>query len=112
MGLRRLEAEAQSELGRVDLDLGDAQDARRRAMEALQIANEHLLGLRQTHCLVILGRATINAGERELGVHYLRHAKRLADAQEYRLRANEAEAALYEIGEPVENSKVVASSAA
>jgi tetratricopeptide (TPR) repeat protein len=112
MGLRRLEAEAQSELARVDLDLGDSQVARRRAMKALQIANEHLLGLRQTHCLVILGKATINAGERELGIHYLRYAKRLADEQEYQLRAAEAEAALYEIGEPVDNSGVETTSAA
>lgn len=106
MGLRRLEAEAQSELARVDLDLGDSHVARRRAMKALQIANENLLGLRQTHCLVMLGKATINAGERELGVHYLRYAKHLADTQEYRLRASEAEAALHEIGEPIEDSAV------
>jgi tetratricopeptide (TPR) repeat protein len=108
MGIRRLEAEAQSELARVDLELGDAHVARRRAMKALQIANECLLGLRQTHGLVILGRATVRAGERELGMHYLRHAKRLANRQEYRLRASEAEAELDALGERVENSDVEA----
>lgn len=111
MGIRRLEAEAQSELARVHLALGDGQVARRCAMKALQIANECVLGLRQTHCLVILGKATMRAGERDLGIYYLRHAKRLADRQEYRLRASEAEAALYEMGEPVEGSNFEAASA-
>lgn len=37
MGIGRLEAEAQSELARVDLELGDAHVAQRRAMKALQI---------------------------------------------------------------------------
>jgi len=101
-GIGRLEAEAQSELARVALDLGDAQVARRRAMKALQIANEHTLGLRQTHGMVVLGKATLEAGERELGIYYLKHAWKLAGRQEYRLRGNEAEAALHACGEPVD----------
>jgi len=103
IGISRLEAEAESELARVALDLGDAHVARQRAMRTLRIANEHLLGLRQTHAMVILGKATIRAGERGLGIQYLRHAKRLADKQEYRLRSSEAEAELYELDEPVDD---------
>ena len=97
-GIHRLEAEAQSELARVALDLGDAHVARRRAMNSLQIANENDLGLRQTHAMVILGKCMILAGEINLGVSYLKYAKRMADRQEYRLRAREAEAALHTLG--------------
>ena len=104
IGINRLEAEAHSELARVALDLGDAQVARRRAMKTLMIANEYVLGLRQTHGMLILGKATMMAGERDLGIQYLRHAKKLADKQQYRLRAAEAEAELYAMGAPLEDT--------
>jgi tetratricopeptide (TPR) repeat protein len=97
-GIHRLEAEAQSELARVALALGDAHVARRRAMKSLQIANENDLGLRQTHAMVILGKAMLLAGDVDLGRCYLNHAKRMADRQEYGARAREAEAALHSLG--------------
>jgi hypothetical protein len=78
-------------------------------MKALQIANEHTLGLRQTHGMIVLGKATLQAGERELGIHYLKHALRLAEKQEYRLRGNEAEATLHAWGEPVDSLETEAS---
>jgi tetratricopeptide (TPR) repeat protein len=100
IGIRSLEADALSELSRLALDHGDAQIARQRAIESLRIANELSLGLRQTHALVVLGLATVHTGPRELGIAYLRHAKALADQQEYWLRGREAEADLYKLGEP------------
>jgi hypothetical protein len=98
-GIRRLESEALSELSRLALDMGDAQIARQRAIEALRIANECVLGLRQTHGLVVLGKATIQAGQRDLGVAYLKHAKMLADRQRYWMRGSEAEEELQKVGE-------------
>jgi tetratricopeptide (TPR) repeat protein len=100
MGMRRLESEALSELARLAYDWGDAQLARQRAIESLAIANELLLGLRQTHDLVVLGLATLRTGPQDLGAAYLRHAKRLADSQNYFLRSREAERQLSLIGEP------------
>lgn len=100
--IRRLESETLGELSRLAYDLGDAQVARQRAIESLQIANKSVLGLRQTHSLVVLGKATIEVGLRGLGIAYLKHARKLAHRQEYWLRANEAEEALYRLGEPVE----------
>lgn len=99
IGMRRLQAEALTELSRLAYDLGDAQLARERAIESLRIANELVLGLRQTHDLVVLGLATIETGQADLGVSYLRHAKKLADRQEYRLRSYETEAHLQKYGE-------------
>lgn len=99
IGMRRLQAEALTELSRLAYDLGDAQLARKRAIESLRIANELVLGLRQTHDLVVLGRATIETGQPELGVAYLKHAKKLAERQEYRLRAYETEECLQKYGE-------------
>ncbi len=99
IGMRRLQAEVLTELSRLALDLGDAQLARTRAIESLRIANELVLGLRQTHDLVVLGLATIETGQADLGVAYLRHAKKIADRQEYRLRAYETEEYLQRYGE-------------
>ncbi len=99
IGMRRLQAEALTELSRLAYDLGDAQLASKRAIESLRIANELVLGLRQTHDLVVLGRATIETGQPELGVAYLKHAKKLAERQEYRLRAYETEECLQKYGE-------------
>jgi hypothetical protein len=99
IGMRRLQAEVLTEFSRLALDLGDAQLARERAIESLRIANELVLGLRQTHDLVVLGLATIETGQADLGVAYLRHAKKIADRQEYRLRAYETEEHLQRYGE-------------
>jgi tetratricopeptide (TPR) repeat protein len=99
IGIRRLEAEALSELARLALNLGDTQVARQRAIESLKIANEFSLGLRQTHGLVLLGLASIKGGQRNLGAAYLKHAKKMADQQHYSLRGREAEEELRLIGE-------------
>jgi tetratricopeptide (TPR) repeat protein len=101
-GIRKLEADILSERSRLALQLGDGELARKRAIEALQIANELVLGLRQTHGLVVLGKATVKVNERELGIAYLRHAKRLADRQQYWLRGSEAEEELHRLGVPSE----------
>ena len=98
IGVRRLESEALSELSQLAFDLGDYQIARQRALEALRIANMSVLGLRQTHCLVVLGKATINADQRELGLAYLVHARKLAKHQGYWLRGREAEELLQRHG--------------
>lgn len=98
IGMRRLEAETLTELSRLAYDLGDAEIARHRATESLRIANDLVLGLRQTHDLVVLGLATIQTGQRDLGIAYLRHAKRIAERQEYRLRSYEAEEHLQRYG--------------
>jgi tetratricopeptide (TPR) repeat protein len=99
IGIRRLECEVISELARLALDLGEAELARQRATDSLHIANELALGLKQTHDLVVLGRATIEAGQRRLGIAYLKHAKRLAHRQGYWLRGYEAEEQLHRFGE-------------
>ncbi|NIR27841.1 MAG: hypothetical protein GWN84_00580, partial [Gammaproteobacteria bacterium] len=80
IGIRRLEADALSELSRLALDLGDAENARRRAMGALRLSNELGLGLRKTHGLVVLGLATVRAGPMDLGKSYLRQAWKRAEA--------------------------------
>jgi hypothetical protein len=99
IGMRRLECEVISEFARLALDLGDSHIARQRAVESLRLANELVLGLKQAHDLVILGRATIEARQHTLGVAYLKHAKRLADRQGYWLRSHEAEEQLHRFGE-------------
>ena len=97
--MRRLECEVISEFARLALDLGDSHIARQRAVESLRIANELVLGLKQTHDLVVLGCATIEARQHKLGIAYLKHAKRLADRQGYWLRSREAEEHLHRLGE-------------
>lgn len=97
-GMRSLEADVLCELARISLDLGDREAARARAVESLQIANELHLGLRQTHGLVVLGKATVETKQRTLGIGYLRIAKQLAERQHYELRAREAEEELHRLG--------------
>jgi tetratricopeptide (TPR) repeat protein len=97
-GMRGLEADVHSEMARLALDLGDTETARTRAIKSLQIANELHLGLRQTHGLVVLGKATAEAGQRALGVEYLKQARELAERQHYELRAREAEEELHRLG--------------
>jgi tetratricopeptide (TPR) repeat protein len=106
IGIRRLEADALSELSRLALDLGDAENARRQAMAALRLSNELGLGLRKTHGLVVLGLATVRTGPVELGKSYLRQALRMAEAQGYWLRGHEIEHELEKLGEPPELSRV------
>lgn len=107
MGFRKLEADVLSELSRLALDLGDAEVARNRAISALKLANELGLGIRKTHGLVVLGLATIKGGQRDLGIAYLHHARRLANQQEYWLRMQEAEEELYKEGELKTVSRVL-----
>ncbi|MFP3940573.1 MAG: SIR2 family protein [Thermoanaerobaculia bacterium] len=101
-GIRRVEADVLSELSRLALALGDTGTARQRAMEALAIAKQLGLGLRQTHGMVVLGMTALEEGDRPLGLAYLRHARRLASRQQYWSRGREAERALQAEGEPVE----------
>jgi tetratricopeptide (TPR) repeat protein len=98
MGLRGLEADALSELSRLALDVGDTQTAIDRAVEALLIANELCLGIRQSHGLVVLGRALIRSKRVAFGAAYLRQARRRAEMQGYWLRAREADEELRELG--------------
>ena len=107
IGMRRLECEVISEFARLALDLADSHIARQRAIESLRLANELVLGLKQTHDLVILGRATIEARQHTLGIAYLKHAKRLADRQGYWLRSHEAEEQLHRFGESASEDEVV-----
>lgn len=99
LGILRLEAEILTGLSRLALSLEDATLARRRSMAALGIANELGLGLRQTQSMLVLGVATVRAGQANLGRSYLRLAKRLGDEQEYWLRSREAEEHLQKLGE-------------
>ena len=100
-GIRKLEVDALVGLSRLALRLGDAEVARQRAMEALGIANELVLGLRQTSALITLGIATVRAGQqdRALGIAYLEQARRMANRQQYWLRGREAEQHLQELGQ-------------
>jgi hypothetical protein len=97
-GVKRLECEVLCEMGRLAYDLGDWQTARARATASLMLANEFSLGLRQTQGLLVLGLATIRAGDPTLGAAYLRHVYRLARQQQYLLRAREAERELRNLG--------------
>ncbi len=98
IGLRKLEVRALTALARLALDQKDADSGRDLAMRALSLANEFGLGLRQSHALVVLGLATLEMGQRNLGIAYLKQAKRLADSQEYWSRSREAENKLQELG--------------
>jgi hypothetical protein len=98
MGARKLEAECQSTLSALSLQEGDIEGARVRAMKALSLANELGLGLRLTTSMVVLGRASIEAGQRDLGIAYLRNARKLAYEQEYWHRAWQAETVLQKLG--------------
>lgn len=101
LGIRRLEAGVLIELSRLGLDLGDTEMARMRALKSMAIANELGLGLRQTHCLVLLGLAALQGGQRDLGVAYLRHGWSRARRQQYWSRGREAEQRLLVEGEAV-----------
>jgi len=98
IGFRKLEVRALTALARLALDQQDADGARDNALRALSLANELGLGLRQSHALVVLGLATLEMGQSDLGIAYLWHAKRLADDQEYWSRSREAENKLLELG--------------
>lgn len=91
IGSRRLEAEAFCRLARVAKRQGDLEGACRNATRSIQIANECGLSLRRTHGLLVLGLATVEAGDLDLGLAYLRQASRLADRQQYWIRQREAE---------------------
>lgn len=97
-GCRKLEVRALTALARLALDQKDADGARDHAVKALSLANEHGLALRKSHGLVVLGLALLETGTTELGIAYLRMAKRMADGQEYWARSREAENKLLELG--------------
>jgi len=99
VGARKLEAECLATLSVLCLQEKDIEGARVRAMQALSLANELGLGLRLTHSMIVLGQATVKAGQRDLGIAYLRNAVHLATEQEYWHRRWAAEAALQELGE-------------
>ena len=98
IGYRKLEVRALTALARLALDQKDADGGRELAMRALSLANQLGLGLRQSHALVVLGLATLEMGQSDLGIAYLRSAKRLADDQGYWSRSREAENKLLELG--------------
>jgi len=104
MGFRKLEVSALTALARIALCSGDAEGARDLALRSLSLANELGLGLRRTHSLVVLGLATLETGQKELGVAHLRLAKRMADEQEYWSRGREAENKLLALGESPERA--------
>ena len=98
IGFRKLEVGALIALARLALDQKDAEGGRGLALQALTLASELGLGLRQSHALVVLGLATLETGQKGLGIAYLKLAKRRADSQEYWARSREAEDKLRELG--------------
>ncbi|HEX7183219.1 MAG TPA: SIR2 family protein [Thermoanaerobaculia bacterium] len=98
IGFRKLEVRALTALARLALDQKDPEGARDQAVKALSLANELGLGLRQSHALVVLGLATLETDQKDLGVAYLRRARQLANDQEYWSRSREAENKLLELG--------------
>ncbi len=105
IGFRKLEVRALTALARLALQQKDVDSARRLAMQSLSLANELGLGLRQSHGLVVLGLATLEAGQKDLGVAYLRLARRMAMGQQYWARSQEAENKLRELGVPLEEEE-------
>lgn len=87
----KLEVDVLSEQSRLNLTLGDASTATLKALEALRLATELSLELRQTRALVLLGHANVKSGITELGVECLKFAKRRARQQQYFVQAHEAE---------------------
>jgi tetratricopeptide (TPR) repeat protein len=105
MGFRKLEARALTALARLALDQKDVDRAHELAMGALCLSNELGLGLRQSHCLVVLGLVALEADKKELGIAYLRLARRMANDQEYWARSREAENKLRELGAPLQEAE-------
>ena len=95
---RALEALVLLKLGDLSLDQGDAEGARRLALQSLNLSNQFSLGLIATRALMVLGRAMLRAGQRELGITYLEIVKQRARLQQYVLRLREAERYLQEEG--------------
>lgn len=102
IGCRKLEVRVLTALSRLALDQKDVDRAHELAMEALCLSNELGLGLRQSHCLVVLGLVALEADKKDLGVAYLRLARRMANDQEYWARSREAENKLRELGVPLQ----------
>ncbi|HEY3568230.1 MAG TPA: SIR2 family protein [Thermoanaerobaculia bacterium] len=98
IGCRKLEVRVLTALSRLALDQKDVGRAHELAMEALCLSNELGLGLRQSHCLVVLGLVALEADKKELGIAYLELAWRTANDQEYWARSREAENKLRELG--------------
>ncbi|HSK74882.1 MAG TPA: SIR2 family protein [Thermoanaerobaculia bacterium] len=93
-----LEALILFKLGDISLEQGDAEGARRLSLQSLNLSNQLGLGLITTRALMILARAMLRAGQRELGVTYLKIVQQRARVQQYILRVREAEKFLQEEG--------------
>lgn len=94
----RLEAGVLSGLSRWAYKLNDSEVACQRAIQALKVANENLLGLHQTLGLLVLGDSMLLANKKNLGISYLKQARKMAKAQGYFLRMGEAEEKLQKLG--------------
>jgi len=88
--IRRLETGILSAMSRLSYHLNDSETARQKAVEALKIANEYSLCLHQTTGLIVLGKALIKSGQRDLGIAFLKSARTMSKSQSYFLRMNEA----------------------
>src|SRR5262249_15414687 len=91
MGGRAIECFVLFKMAELSIELGDAEGARRSAMQALKISNANGLGLLTTRILIVLARATHRGGDRELGLGYLRIAEQRARRQNYGFRLREVE---------------------
>jgi tetratricopeptide (TPR) repeat protein len=92
-----LQADVLLGLAKIQLDLGDAHAARSRALEAMALANIHLLVVRQIKSLILLGKAAAELGEATLPVAYFKQAERLASDSQFRLAEHDAQEALAEL---------------
>jgi tetratricopeptide (TPR) repeat protein len=103
LDISRLQADILLGIATVQLRLGDASAARRRAIEVLELANENLLVLRQVKAMVVLGKVAAESGEFPLARSILDHAKVLAAESQFRLVESDAKEALAElrVGGPV-----------
>ena len=107
LDISRLKADILLGLAKIQLRLGDANAARRRAIEVMELANENLLVLRQAKALVIFGKVAAELGEDKLAHDILDHAVQLAADSQFRLVEGDAREALAElkVGGPVETGK-------
>jgi tetratricopeptide (TPR) repeat protein len=92
--MRILEAEATLGMASVQLELGDSSAALYRGFEALKIANECILALRQVEALTIIGRAFAAQGKTTAARDYLGLARDLAAHCEYRLHERDIDQVL------------------
>ena len=103
LDISRLKADILLGIATVQLRLGDASAARRRAVAVMELANENLLVLRQVKAMVILGKVAAESGDTQLAQSILYQAKQLAAESQFRLVESDAEEALAElrVGGPI-----------